>query len=181
VTTRALAVVGLSTDEARRLTDEVKRDISALREKLLRLYEGHAHLALGYSSWKNYWNAEFESHWRTGYRWLDAARVDRVIGPWTNGVLPERQARELVPLLDDEAEMIEVLRELQETYGDGMTAQKIRNCVVAWQMKAKSMRTFERDEREWERGPIVGPIPRCPECGHPLPRSEWARAEGWRK
>jgi hypothetical protein len=29
----------LTTDEARRLTSEVKRDVAALREKLLRLYE----------------------------------------------------------------------------------------------------------------------------------------------
>jgi hypothetical protein len=92
----------LTADEARQLTEEVKHDVVALREKLLRLYEGGAHLALGYASWKDYWQAEFETSWQYGYRQLDAARVDRVVRQLANGPLPEGQARELVPLLDDE-------------------------------------------------------------------------------
>jgi hypothetical protein len=40
----------------------VKADLSRLRDKLLRLYEGDAHIALGYPSWKEYWQAEFETH-----------------------------------------------------------------------------------------------------------------------
>jgi hypothetical protein len=115
--------------EARQLTDEVKRDAEALREKLLRLYEGEAHIALGYSSWRAYWEAEFETHWRTGYRELEAARVDRAIGPWANGPLPERQARELVPLLDRPDELAEVLRALHAEHGDRLTAAKMRQAV----------------------------------------------------
>jgi hypothetical protein len=116
----------LAPAEARALTDEVKHDLGALREKLLRLYEGEAHLALGYSSWRAYWEAEFETHWRTGYRELEAARVDRAIGPWANGPLPERQARELVPLLDDEAELIAAWRELKAQRGGDVTARDVR-------------------------------------------------------
>lgn len=44
----------LSSGEARRLTDEVKADAAKLWQKLLRLYNGGAHTALGYASWETY-------------------------------------------------------------------------------------------------------------------------------
>jgi phage N-6-adenine-methyltransferase len=124
------AVTGqLDPSEARTLTDEVKRDVVALREKLLRLYEGGAHLALGYASWAEYWQAEFETAWQHGYRQLDAARVDRLIHPWANDALPERQARELVPLLDQPAALVDVVLELRAEHGDRLTADKVRSAV----------------------------------------------------
>jgi hypothetical protein len=119
----------LSPVEARTLTDEVKHDVVALREKLLRLYEGGAHLALGYTSWRAYWEAEFETHWRTGYRELEAARVDRVVGPWANGPLPERQARELVPLLGRPDELVAVVLEARGRYGDRLTGEKLGRVI----------------------------------------------------
>src|SRR2546429_7728907 len=41
------------------LTDEVKRDAEALWTKLLALYNGGAQLALGYTSWGDYFRDEF--------------------------------------------------------------------------------------------------------------------------
>jgi hypothetical protein len=49
----------LSRIEARQLTDEVKVDAQKLWAKLLSLYEGGAHIALGYSSWADYCRQEF--------------------------------------------------------------------------------------------------------------------------
>ena len=49
----------LGPSEARRLTDQVKRDAKALWRKLGELYNGGAHTALGYSSWHAYCEAEF--------------------------------------------------------------------------------------------------------------------------
>jgi DNA N-6-adenine-methyltransferase (Dam) len=125
------ARVRLTAEEAASLTEEVRADVVALREKLLRLYEGEAHLALGYSSWKAYWRAEFETSWRTGYRQLDAARVDRAIGHLVNGPLPEAQARQLVPLLREEGEeaVMRVYRELRQRFGDRCTAARIEAVV----------------------------------------------------
>jgi hypothetical protein len=72
----------LSADEARALTDKAKAQGAAFYESgvaffetLLRLYEGRAHEALGYSSWQAYWSAEMPTSWRHGYRILDYARV----------------------------------------------------------------------------------------------------------
>jgi hypothetical protein len=65
----------LSADEARALTDEVRRDAEALWAKLLRLYDGGAHTALGYGSWREYARAEFGFSKTNAYRLLEAGRV----------------------------------------------------------------------------------------------------------
>ena len=74
-----LTAVLLGGAEARRLTDQVKRDASDLWAKLLALYEGGAHFALGYSSWGSYFEREFGGDASQGYRILDAARVQEAL------------------------------------------------------------------------------------------------------
>jgi hypothetical protein len=51
--------VPLTAQEARELTDEVKAVAAGLWRRLLRLYEGGAHTALGYASWHAYCAVEF--------------------------------------------------------------------------------------------------------------------------
>lgn len=65
----------LTEAEARSLTDEVKADAQRLWAKLLRLYEGGAHIALGYTSWAAYCEQELRIGNRQSYRLLQAARV----------------------------------------------------------------------------------------------------------
>jgi hypothetical protein len=65
----------LSQTEARRLTDEVKADAKQLWAKLRRLYEGGAHIALGYTSWSAYCENEFRLGKAYAYRLLQAAHV----------------------------------------------------------------------------------------------------------
>ena len=72
------ALVALTADEARRLTDEVKADAARLWTKLLTLYEGEAHTALRFTSWAVLTHeAEFGESKSKGYQMLDAARIDR--------------------------------------------------------------------------------------------------------
>jgi hypothetical protein len=114
--------------EARRLTDEVKRDAQALWRKLIELYEGGAHTALNYPSWHEYCQAEFGFGRRHSYRLLEAGRVAERV---PHGTLNERQARELAPLLRDEDEdaVVEVWHELRDEYGEELTAEKVRTAV----------------------------------------------------
>src|SRR5215216_2974966 len=65
----------LSREEARALTDEARERAQDLWQLLLRLYEGGAHLALGYTSWGAYFQVEFDGSRGHGYRLLRAARV----------------------------------------------------------------------------------------------------------
>ena len=163
------AVERLNAEDARALTDEIKSDVKALRVKLLRAYEGEAHIALGYTSWKAYWVAEFETHWVTGYRELDAARVDRVISPWANEPLPERQARPLAKLLRKEGEdaVVEVVRRLQAEYPHGTVTEK----TVHYAVHEYIHREREREQRRRGTGQLElleVDVQAAPEWGEPL-------------
>src|SRR5579862_833218 len=135
----------LSEEQARALTDEVKRDAESLWGKLVELYEGGAHLALGYSSWGAYFEVEFGGSRRRGYELLQAGRVVEVV---RNSALPvprnEAQANELAPLLGDERKLVEVVRELHAEYPGQVTAERVRRLV-------RSRLRREEREREAER------------------------------
>jgi hypothetical protein len=138
--------------EARQLTDEVKRDAEALWRKLLRLYQGQAHLALGYVSWHAYCDAEFGFGQSRSYQLLDAGRVLDVLDSTTVEWRPanEAQARELVPLLADEVAFLEVCRDLRAEHGDDkLTAEKVRAAVsekLAFDASVHGLKSSRSDE-----------------------------------
>lgn len=120
----------LSPAAARALTDEVKRDAEALWGKLLDLYEGGAHLALGYRSWGDYFETEFGQSRTRGYEILAAGRVVESVRhgglePPTN----ERQARELVPLLDRPDDLREAWADANWQTNGAPTAATVRDVV----------------------------------------------------
>jgi hypothetical protein len=140
----------LSRDAARALTDEVKADAAALWSKLLRLYEGGAHTALGYSSWHAYCSVEFDLGRDAAYRTLKAAEVVEVLKQSPNGdsrpqPATEAVARELAPVIrlhgpEVAAEVWDVLTE----DGRQPTAAQTRDVVQALP-KDKSADTPVRD------------------------------------
>lgn len=127
-----VATVRLSLAEARDLTEEVKADAAALWAKLLTLYEGEAHKALGYSSWGDYYAEEFGESERRGYQLLEAARVMNALEPVQNFALPanDHVARELAPVLREDPERVEeVWGEVIEEHGPQPTAKQVREKV----------------------------------------------------
>jgi hypothetical protein len=111
-----LAVPQLSREEARSLTDEVREDAERLWRKLLELYEGRAHEALGYSSWGDYFETEFGGSDATAYRLLQSARVMKELPIGSPAPANEAQARELVPLLDTPEELRAAVAEVVEMH-----------------------------------------------------------------
>jgi hypothetical protein len=126
----------LTEVDARRLTDEVKADAQRLWAKLLNLYEGRAHIALGYSSWADYCQQEFHMSNGHSYRLLQAARVVNQLPmgsyPQVVSQVPEseRLARELVPLLGNSQAIDEAWNEAVETAGGVPTAAVVREIVA---------------------------------------------------
>jgi hypothetical protein len=125
----------LSQSEARRLTEEVKADTQRLWAKLLSLYEGRAHIALGYNSWAEYCQREFHMSNGRAYQLLQAARVIHqltiVSSPQVTSQVPESEAiaRELAPLLSNPQAIDEAWNEAVETAGGVPTAQAVREVV----------------------------------------------------
>lgn len=145
----ALATSTLSRDEARFLTDEVKHDAERLWRKLVELYDGGAHLALGYSSWGSYFEAEFGGSETKAYRLLQSGRVMSQLPIGSRAPANESVARELAPLLDAP----ETLREAwAEASANGApTAADVRG-VVARHRPTLSLpldeETLARQQRE---------------------------------
>jgi hypothetical protein len=131
--------LSLTPEAARVLTDEVKADAQALWAKLLTLYEGEAHVALGYTSWEAYYSAEFGQSGRRGYQLLEAARVIVALEPLQNFAMPanDHVARELVPLKDDPEAVRQVWADAVERAGDAApTATLVREAVEEYQAPA---------------------------------------------
>lgn len=120
----------LSTDEARSLTDEVKADAERLWRKLAELYEGEAHIALGYGSWHSYCTAEFGLSEKRSYQLLDAGRVASAFDstPGRTGPPTEKHARELAPLRNDPEALREAWTEVMQTH-DKPTSADVREIV----------------------------------------------------
>lgn len=134
--------VALTRDEARKLTDEVKGDAAALWTKLVRLYEGKAHKALGFRSWGAYYEAEFGGSARRGYQLLNAGRVfeklpigtDLVQRPHECTIVQRPSAetvlRELSPILRNAGDAVaEAWKESVEEANGQPTAKQVRDVV----------------------------------------------------
>lgn len=85
---------------------------------------------------------------RHGYRLIDAARVAELVSPIGHTPANEAQARELVPLLQDEQALVETWRELLETYGDELTA--IRARVIVKRVLSHRIERIRRERRASE-------------------------------
>lgn len=126
----------LEKDEARALTDEIIGDAGKLEEKLLKAYEGGAHIALGYSSWGEYFEAEFGQSKRRGYQILDAGIVSRALEDASARSCTEQapnqdQSLALSPLAkSNPEEAAQVWKEVVEEHGDKLTAADVKQAVT---------------------------------------------------
>ena len=196
-----LPVERLTTSDARRLTDEVKADAKALWMKILRLHDGEAHLALGYTSWHAFCDAELGIAQSHAYRLLNAGRVHALIPQLEN----EAQARELAPLLrEGDDAVLEFWHAYQDEHGDAVTAKTIRlyrseteKLKRKLEVRGKTSRPSSRREDD----PVLFALPptdeirdddhakhpehECRHCGHvwnqPCPKCgghDWHDVEG---
>lgn len=142
---RPEGAVQMTRDDARALTDEVKYDAERLWLKLVDLYNGGAHGALGYKSWRAYCAAEFQLNENAAYHLLGAGRVmddlwsgSRNTESHTNCTtrrppLPtsEGVARELRPVHAEEGPKAvrETWEQVVEEFGPRPTAAQTREVV----------------------------------------------------
>lgn len=132
-------VAPVSVDDARALTDEIRSDAQLLWLKLLEAHDRKAHVELGYSSWADYCEAEFDLSRNKSYRLLRAAQVIEHVEPespiGTLTITNERVAREFTPLLDDPRTLSETQAEAVATAPVGpsggvtLTSEYVRQVV----------------------------------------------------
>lgn len=107
-------ITKFSAEEARQVTDEVRRDATSLCLKLVDLHEGGAHLALGYSSWGAYCDKEFGLKRGMASYTLQAGRVIKALEGAEKLPVNVMQAGEMAPLLDRPDELRKAWGEIIE-------------------------------------------------------------------
>jgi hypothetical protein len=128
----------LSHDEAQEITKQIHETTERLYQLVLKAYEGQAHKALGYSSWKAYVTTEFDMSERQSYRLIDHGQViqalttvmiaskdylDNQADPGVSDEIPiieinERDTRGMKPHIE------EITTELQTAIESGITPQE---------------------------------------------------------
>jgi phage N-6-adenine-methyltransferase len=123
----------LAPAEAVRLADleaVVERGVAAFVEvgqALLAIHDERLYRAT-HATFEDYCRERWGFSRSRGYRLIDGARVAELVSPM--GDIPnERQARELVPLLERPDELVEVVLELRAKHGERVTAAKVRQAV----------------------------------------------------
>lgn len=92
------AVVLLSKNKARALTDRIREVGEGFAALLLEAYEGEAWRVLGYQSWAAYIDGEFEFNRQYSYRLLVQGRVNQLLAEAGSTLrVTEREARDLSP------------------------------------------------------------------------------------
>jgi hypothetical protein len=141
------ALVAMPQAEAREKTDRIKAGLSEARRLLLEMYERDGWEALGYSSWREYGQAEFGYSERRIYQLMDAAKTERNLCTIVQnpGPIPEGQLRPLARLEPEQQRdaWMQVTEEAERTNGK-ITGAKVQR--VADQMARAG-------------------VTRCPTCG----------------
>lgn len=145
--------VRLTAEQARDLTQAVRDDVRALWVKVLDLFEGGAHLALGYASWGAYWEGEFGQSSGRGEQLVRAGRVARALEAGTTDVpLPANDllARELIPVLRQAPDDVgDVWARAYKTANGRPTAEHLRELVEPYRTEWEANRPHASES--WNR------------------------------
>ena len=159
----------LSHDEAQEITKQIHETTERLYQLVLKAYEGQAHKALGYSSWKAYVTTEFDMSERHSYRLIDHGRVIRTITTTINEAKDyldnqaDQSVSDEIPIIEiDEwntrqmkPHIEEITTELQTAIESGITPQE---AVVALVDKYGAPSSNEAEELSKVSGlMIAGP------------------------
>ena len=116
----------LSPDEAKQLTDDIKSTTTALYVLLKRAHDERAWSALGYKSWTNYIESEFDFSRARSYQLINQAQVIEQINE-AAGVdiyLTEKEARDIKKRLP---EITESLQEVKDSdLGDEEKVEEVK-------------------------------------------------------
>lgn len=143
----------LSRERARELTDEVRQDVLSVWAKVLELYEGGAHLALDYGSWREYWEAEFGDSPSRGFQMVRVGRVARLLQENDMPIPTYSVARELAPLLREPERLPDVWGQAVEL--GKPSAKQVAELVAVHRVKRNQKPSTVRRSRNKVTAPIT--------------------------
>lgn len=111
--------------------EEMITHIETIRPLIAELHEKKGWEALGYKSWRQCVNAEFEQSQAHLYRQLEAAKIEKVVSPTGEiGKIPERVLRPLASLPPEQQQEVwqEATKDLSE--GEFPTSSQMEKAVA---------------------------------------------------
>ena len=157
----------MTEDEARSLTDEIKKGVEVLWSMLFIAHERQAWRSLGYADWKEYVKVEFDMSKQYSYRILDQARVINTIrdaiespmgdssemSPVGDISISERQARDIKPILPQVVGRIRerIEEEAAEPSAAPVLQKIVEEVVEEERQKIVARRKEDAELREMER------------------------------
>lgn len=152
-TPRRVMEARFSAEEARELTEQVRREASTLWLRVLELYEGGAHIALGYGSWRRYWEGEFGGSGARGEQMIRAGRVARAL---VEAGLPlpanDTTARQLVPVLNRAPEDLPAIWQRAVDAHGQPTGRQVRDLVEPYRKQPdRAPHSTRNDPADYER------------------------------
>ena len=142
---------------------EVGKALREIRDS--KLYRQH------FETFEDYCRDRWGFSERRGRQLIDAAQIGTVV-PVEN----EAQARELAPLADDEAAIVEVWSDLKAKHGDAVTAERVKRTVDL--RLGRDKREADAADSRREKRELVPPVV-CDGCGASMD-SLLASREGWK-
>lgn len=148
----------LSSSEARAITDQIKEHTDAVWKLLVVAHEGSAWKPLGYATWADYVEGEFNMSRAYSYRVLDQARVIRAIedavSPYgdISPAITEKQARDIKPVL---AAVVEDVKVAVEDLGPDAIEQDVQDAIdaaVETHRPVTKVTDTRKEESFWDAG-----------------------------
>ena len=130
------ALPDMTLEEAQLKHSELKSLESVMRSMLLEMRDRKGWLALGFESWADYGDKE----WNYGRQYLDrlatSARIEKQIAPIGANEIPETHLRPLAKIPESEIAAIweEANRKAEEA-GKERTAKMVQDAVNEWKLK----------------------------------------------
>lgn len=135
----------LTAEQARAITTRIKEAAESIWSLLLEAHERNAWLVLGYRTWNDYVQVEFNMSKQHSFRLLDQARVIREIGSVmpespTGDFISEREARDIKPVLAEvKAEIADAVKDVPDDQPD-VVAEKVHEVIDRTRSKIAAAR-----------------------------------------
>jgi hypothetical protein len=116
---------------ARDLTDRIKSAVSDVADMLHRAHEGRAWAALGYLSWKQYCETEFQMTKQRSYQLIAFTEIKNLIGESQPGLTPPLSEKQIRPLakLEPEQQVAAWGNALEIAGGEHPTSKQVEQAV----------------------------------------------------
>jgi hypothetical protein len=146
----------MTIEEATAKHNELKSLHGVMRSMLLEMRDRKGWKALGYESWEDYGEKEWDYSRQHLHRLADAASVQISMSPLGDKEIPERHLRPLTQVPEEERQAIwEEATRIAEENGKKLTAKIVESAVENWRQQYLDERNSVTWRKNWKKSETV--------------------------